>query len=53
MKIKMLQSRKGTEDGFIVKQFNEDKTYDVQENLGRYFVAEGWAIQIKENTDNE
>lgn len=53
MKIKMLQTRKGTECGFIIKQFNEGKTYDVRENLGRTFVAQGWAIHIKEDIDNE
>lgn len=47
MKIKMLQTRKGTEDGFIIKQFDKDKTYDVRENLGRDFIAQGWAVHIK------
>lgn len=46
MKIKMLQSRKGSEDGFVVSQFDEGETYDIRENLGRYFVAQEWAVQI-------
>lgn len=53
MEIKMLQTRKDTEDGFIIKQFNEGETYDVRENLGRTFVAQGWAIHIKEDDDDQ
>ncbi len=43
MIIKMLESRKGTEDGFSIQQFFKDEIYAVRENLGRTFNANGWA----------
>ena len=41
--VKMLQTRKGSEDDFIVKQFYEGQTYDIAESLARLFFADGYA----------
>ena len=41
--IKMLESRKGTEDGFTIRQFEAGKIYDIRENLARTMNANGWA----------
>ncbi len=46
--IKMLETRKGTEDGFTIKQFYEGEVYDVKENLARTFFAAGHAVKIKQ-----
>ena len=48
MKIKMLQTRKGTEDGYTVAQFYEGKEYDVREVLAYRFAAKGYAEIIKD-----
>lgn len=47
MKIKMLQTRRGTEDGFKVRQFEKDGQYDVSDSLGRAFINGGWAIKAE------
>ena len=44
--IRMLQSRKGTEDGFIIKQYEENYCYEVRENTARGFFAAGWAEKL-------
>jgi hypothetical protein len=41
--VKMLQTRKASEDGFIVKQFYAGQTYDIAESLARLFFAHGYA----------
>lgn len=42
-RIVMLQTRRGTEDGFSTQQFEKEQTYDVRDNLACHFLAEGWA----------
>jgi len=48
VKVKMTQSRKGTEDGWVVKQFVKDKVYTVKESLARTFFANGWAVKLED-----
>jgi hypothetical protein len=43
MLIKMLQTRRGTEDGFSIQQFFKDQEYDVRDNLACAFIAAGYA----------
>ncbi len=43
----MLQTRKGSEDGFTVRQFVEGEIYEVRENLARSFFAAGWATRVE------
>lgn len=43
MKIRMLQTRMGTENGHSVSQYKEGKVYAVTETLARYFFSVGWA----------
>jgi len=45
--IRMLQTRKGTEDGFVVKQFYAGTVYRVRENLARTFFAAGYAEKVR------
>lgn len=46
--IKMLETRKGSEDGFTVKQFYIGKIYDIHETLARSFFAAGFAVKYEE-----
>lgn len=43
MKIKMLQTRRGSEDGFNVQRFEQGQSYDMADSLARQFLKEGWA----------
>ena len=45
--IKMLQTRKGSEDGFVVKQFYAGSIYQVRESLAKSFFAAGYAVKVK------
>ncbi|MDB2415493.1 hypothetical protein N9W34_06950 [Rickettsiales bacterium] len=43
--IKMLETRKGTEDGFTVRQFRCGEIYEIRDGLARSFFAAGFAIR--------
>lgn len=43
MQITMLETRRGSEDGRIVKWFHMDETYELADMLARSFIAKGWA----------
>ena len=47
MHIKMLETRRGTEDGFTVRQFIRDQEYDVSDSLAHAFFAAGFAVPMK------
>lgn len=47
MHIKMLETRRGTEDGFTIHQFIRDQEYDVAETLAHAFLAAGFAVPVK------
>ena len=51
-KILMLQTRKGTEDGFTVNQYTKGEIYDVREGMARQFYRDGWAERAPLETDN-
>jgi hypothetical protein len=38
MKIKMLKSERGSQDGMLIENFKEGEIYDITENLARVFV---------------
>jgi len=48
MKIKMLETRRGTEDGFTIKTYLCDEEYDVCDFLGKSFFAAGFANIVEE-----
>ena len=48
MKIRMLQTRGGTEDGFSVRQYQTGQEYEVTHSLGCYFTNLGFAENIDE-----
>src|SRR4051794_4919154 len=43
MKITMLGTRRGCEDGFAVMQYHKGETYDMADTQARDFVQKGWA----------
>jgi hypothetical protein len=47
MRIKMLETRRGSEDGFTVRRFEEGEQYDVAEGLARQFLKDGWAYNAE------
>lgn len=43
VRIKMLKTKMGSEDGFTVNKYEEGKTLPVEESLAAVFVKSGWA----------
>ncbi len=49
MRLRMLETRRGTEDGRVVRQFMAGETYDIADSLARAFLAAGFAIRSQED----
>ena len=47
MHIIMLQTRRGSEDGFTVRCFQAGKHYDVVDTLARSFIRARWARETE------
>lgn len=43
MKILMIQTRYGSEDGFVVRRFIENQEYEMADSLAAYFIRIGVA----------
>lgn len=52
MLIKMLQTKRGTEDGFSLQVFEEGKTYDVRDNMGARFNQSGYSAPVNYEPSN-
>lgn len=48
MKIKMLSTQKGSENGYEIKTFYEGNVEIVHDDLAKVFIKEGWAEEFKE-----
>lgn len=46
MKVKMLETKKGSPNGIIVNTYHEGEGYDLPPSLGRVFLENGWAESI-------
>lgn len=46
MKIIMLQTRYGSEDGFVVRRFLKNNQYEIADSLGAYFIWLGVAYSL-------
>jgi hypothetical protein len=53
MLITMLETRRGSEDGFTVRQFIRGQKYDVADALARRFLNCGWAYNSEPWDDKE
>lgn len=49
MRIFMLETRRGSEDGHCVRRFEKHGSYDVADMLARAFLRAGWAIELPSN----
>lgn len=46
MRIRMLETRMDSEDGFVLREFTVFRDYDLADTLARYFIARGWAVEL-------
>jgi hypothetical protein len=53
MRIKMKATRDGADDGFTVREYEQDCFYDVSENLGKCFIQGGYAEAVAEEAPAE
>lgn len=51
MKIIMLKTKLGTEDGFSFQTYEEGKVYDVRDNLGARFNADGYSQPVNNSLE--
>ena len=47
MKVKMIKTEKGAEDGIHVQTFLEGEEYDMEESLANVFVGEKIAVEVR------
>jgi hypothetical protein len=52
VKIKMLETRRGSEDGFAVRRFEKGEAYDVADTLARSFLNAGWAYNAESEDED-
>ena len=50
MKITMLDTRRGSDDGHIVKRFRKGTAYEVADGLARSFIRQGWAVAVESSS---
>ena len=43
----MTQTRRGTEDGYTIRQYHRGETYDVRRSLAAQFLNRGWAYNAE------
>jgi hypothetical protein len=48
MRVFMLCTRRGSEDGFLVRRFFEGQQYDMSHMLACYFIRCGWAVDCRD-----
>lgn len=51
MQVRMLQTRRGTEDGYVVRRFDKGTTYEMSGFLARQFLANQWAFLVADETN--
>ena len=52
MQIIMLETRRGCEDGFTVRHYEQDKQYDMADSEARRFIMKGWAKEVQKEVDH-
>ncbi len=50
MQIQMRETRFGSEDGRTAQQYQKNEVYNVADSLGQWFVRQGTALKIDQNT---
>lgn len=46
MRLRMLETRRGTEDGFTIRLYEAGCEYDIADTLARSFIADGVGVQV-------
>lgn len=52
MRILMLETRRGSEDGFVVRRFCRGLSYEVADTLARAFIRAEWAVLVECGIDS-
>lgn len=52
MKILMLETRRGSEDGHIPRPFKAGEIYDIAHTLAAAFINVGWAVKMETQNDH-
>ena len=52
MRIRMLETRRGTENGFTINRYERDKEYEMGDSLASAFIAAGFAVKVHPPRDN-
>jgi hypothetical protein len=47
MRVRMLETRRGTEDGFTIRQYMRGMEYDMGDGLAYAFIAAGMAMKVE------
>lgn len=47
MLIRMIKTTKGSENGYVVKQYKEGVIYEIDSGLARIFFADQTAVKVK------
>lgn len=53
MTVKMLETRRGSEDGFTLRVYHKDETYRMGRTLACRFLVNGWAVDMDTSTFEE
>jgi hypothetical protein len=53
MLLKMLETKRGSEDGFPNHQYHEGCIYNVADTLACQFVNNGWAVDADTSTNEQ
>lgn len=46
MRVKMLETRRGTEDGYTIRKYYRNEEYEMSDSLARAFLAAGFAVRV-------
>ena len=52
MLVLMLETRRGSPDGLIIRQYHEGQEYDLSRSLASYFIKRYWAMQCDLNSED-
>lgn len=51
MKVRMLETRCGTENGYTIRRYYADEIYEIADGLAQSFLAAGFAVRLPNDND--
>lgn len=48
MHVRMLETRRGTADGYTIRQYQRGEIYDLPDTLANAFFAAGFAVPVRQ-----